>query len=272
MSIPMKGLYNGQFANEQTLGTPAQIFNQEGVLRGLAITAQSTPSLNVDVSVGVAIVNGEDSFNRFTYFLDLVGQTLGFATPPSVGQSRNDLVVIIVTQINGLLSTVAIDKIQGTAAVTGTQVDPNLIETPDLFYLVLARVTVVGGSSVITSGQITFTASSKATHNNISAVSATVFPIRQIAFLDANNVQSGRFLELVGGAMTGKLQFTGTNHAGLRLNNLTTAQRNALTPQLGDQIYNIDSGVTETFSVAGWTGGLSQKQINATKIFAEQNF
>jgi len=272
MPITLKGLYNAQFANEQTLGTWTQIFNQEGVLRGLAITAQSTPSLNVDVSVGVAVVNGEDSFNRFTYFLDLAGQTLGFATPPSVGQSRNDLVVIRVIQTNSLLTVVEIEIIQGTAAVTGTQVDPNLVETADLFYLVLARVTVVGGSSVITSGQITYTASSKATHNNISAASATIFPIRQIAFLDVSNVASGRFLELVGGALTGKLQFTGTNHAGLRLNNLTTAQRNALTPQLGDQIYNIDSGVTETFSIAGWTGGLSQKQINATKIFAEQNF
>ncbi len=40
------------------------------------------------------------------------------------------------------------------------------------------------------------------------------------------------------GMFGGLLSFTGTNHAGLRLNNLTTAERDLLSPLLGATIYN----------------------------------
>jgi hypothetical protein len=45
-----------------------------------------------------------------------------------------------------------------------------------------------------------------------------------------------------GDTMSGLLQFTGTDHAGLRLNNLTTTQRNLLSPSIGMLLANITTG------------------------------
>jgi hypothetical protein len=51
--------------------------------------------------------------------------------------------------------------------------------------------------------------------------------------------------KLAGDIMTGLLQFTGTTHAGLRLLNITTANRNALTAQAGMTVWNINTNRME---------------------------
>lgn len=56
---------------------------------------------------------------------------------------------------------------------------------------------------------------------------------------------SGNFVSKAGDTMTGLLGFTGTDHPGLRLNILTTAQKNALTPGAADFLY--DSTLSRPF-------------------------
>lgn len=66
-------------------------------------------------------------------------------------------------------------------------------------------------------------------------------------------VQSdARYVYKAGDTMTGLLQFSGTAHAGIKLNNLTTGQRDALTPSAGMAIYNTTTGRYEFRDSAAW--------------------
>lgn len=51
---------------------------------------------------------------------------------------------------------------------------------------------------------------------------------------------------------TGLQSFSGTNHAGLQLNSLTTAQRDALTPANGMLIYNSTVGAVQKYDNGTW--------------------
>ena len=59
-------------------------------------------------------------------------------------------------------------------------------------------------------------------------------------------------MEKSGGTMTGKIEFSGTGHAGIRLNNLTTAERDALTPEVGDKIFNTTAGEEQVYDGTNW--------------------
>jgi hypothetical protein len=63
---------------------------------------------------------------------------------------------------------------------------------------------------------------------------------------------SSTYVELAGDTMTGLLQFSGTTHAGIRLNNLTTAQRVALTPTSGMLVLDTDLDEFCHYNGAGW--------------------
>lgn len=55
---------------------------------------------------------------------------------------------------------------------------------------------------------------------------------------------------------TGLQQFSGTTHAGLRLNNLTTAERDALTGAAGMAVWNTTDGRLQLHNGSGWTSGM----------------
>lgn len=61
-------------------------------------------------------------------------------------------------------------------------------------------------------------------------------------------------LEKLGGTLTGEINFSGTTHAGVKLNNLTTTQRDALTPSAGMIIYNTTTGQVEKYESGSWVG------------------
>ena len=73
-----------------------------------------------------------------------------------------------------------------------------------------------------------------------------------------------------GETFTGLIQFSGTTHAGLQLNSLTTVQRDALTPANGMLIYNsttatvqkYDGGAWATLSVSGVPGAHASSHQN----------
>lgn len=76
-------------------------------------------------------------------------------------------------------------------------------------------------------------------------------------------IQNGKLaitpLAITGGSMTGLLQFSGTTHAGLRLNNLTTVQRNALvTVAAGMEIWNTTTGRVNIYDGTAWTDGFTR--------------
>jgi hypothetical protein len=52
--------------------------------------------------------------------------------------------------------------------------------------------------------------------------------------------------------MSGALQFSGNGNPGVRLNNLTTAQQNALTAGAGTIIFNTSLGVPSFYSGSSW--------------------
>lgn len=54
------------------------------------------------------------------------------------------------------------------------------------------------------------------------------------------SVEGVTLLTVAGGTMTGGIAFSGTGHAGITLNNLTTAQREALTPAAGMLVWDTD--------------------------------
>lgn len=67
------------------------------------------------------------------------------------------------------------------------------------------------------------------------------------------------YLPLAGGVLTGLLSFSGTNHAGVRLNNLTTAQRNAIgSPAAGSIVWNTTDNRVQVHNGTGWTNGFAR--------------
>jgi hypothetical protein len=70
-----------------------------------------------------------------------------------------------------------------------------------------------------------------------------------------------RKLQLGGGTLTGQLNFSGTNHAGLKLLSLTTVQRDALTPANGMVIYNTTNARVEKYSGGSWVGDVAAQEL-----------
>lgn len=72
-----------------------------------------------------------------------------------------------------------------------------------------------------------------------------------------------RKLKLIGGTLSGLLQFSGTTHAGIQLNSLTTTQRDALTPANGMLIYNSTTGTVQRYAGGAWV------TVTASQLYAE---
>jgi len=63
---------------------------------------------------------------------------------------------------------------------------------------------------------------------------------------------SGVNLPMAGGTMSGQLNFSGTNHAGIKLISLTTTERNALAASDGMLIYNTSNARVEQHTSGAW--------------------
>lgn len=74
-----------------------------------------------------------------------------------------------------------------------------------------------------------------------------------------------QYTQLSGDTMSGLLQFSGTGHAGIKLNSLTTTQRNALSAANGDLIYNTTDNLVEKYENSQW---VDVSKSPATKIVA----
>lgn len=74
-----------------------------------------------------------------------------------------------------------------------------------------------------------------------------------------------RYVKKSGDTMTGLLQFSGTTHAGLQLNSLTTTQRDALTPANGMLLYNSTASQMQKYENSQW---VDVSKSPATKVVA----
>lgn len=76
---------------------------------------------------------------------------------------------------------------------------------------------------------------------------------------------------LAGDTFTGVVQFSGTGHAGVKLNNLTTTQRDALTPAAGMVIYNTTTASVQRYDADSWddVGGAEVAQTRT--FFVSKN-
>ncbi len=68
--------------------------------------------------------------------------------------------------------------------------------------------------------------------------------------------------------------FEGTDHYGLRLNNLTTTQRDALTgsgaAKAGSMIYNTTTGAVEAYNGSSWGGSSAAGTVGAATVSANE--
>jgi hypothetical protein len=64
---------------------------------------------------------------------------------------------------------------------------------------------------------------------------------------------AGTSLLLTGGTLSGQINFSGTNHAGIRLVSLTTTERNALTAANGMLIYNTTTSTAQQYAGGAWS-------------------
>ena len=62
-----------------------------------------------------------------------------------------------------------------------------------------------------------------------------------------------RKAKLTGNTFAGLQQFSGTNHAGIKLISLTTTQRDALTPANGMLIYNATTATVQKYEAGAWS-------------------
>ena len=67
-----------------------------------------------------------------------------------------------------------------------------------------------------------------------------------------NNSDGFRSVKVIGDTMTGELSFSGTDHSGIIINSLTTAQRDVLTPSTGSIIWNSSTTQIEVYNGSTW--------------------
>ena len=78
----------------------------------------------------------------------------------------------------------------------------------------------------------------------------------------------GDFLANGSVPMTGALTFSGTTHPGIRLNSLTTTQRDAMTPLFGYLVANSTNTAVEWYNGSAWTGIGGGGSFDATTVDA----
>src|SRR4051812_36851095 len=84
--------------------------------------------------------------------------------------------------------------------------------------------------------------------NGNAGIDATLRPVS-----DGEGTDSALKISTVAARLAGPLDFAGTDHAGIRLNNLTTGQRDALQgPEKGMLVFNVTTGETEQYDGTAW--------------------
>ena len=119
-----------------------------GVMTGdLAVTTTGTGNGSVSVAAGDVFIQHTTANQGFYYAVNDAATTVGSFAANSSGNSRIDLVTVLVTD-TGATPSVAFAIVQGTASAT--PVAPTPPSSSTAHYLVLAQVTIPNGFTVTT--------------------------------------------------------------------------------------------------------------------------
>lgn len=116
------------------------------------------------------------------------------------------------------------------------------------YWLVLSAVLTSGAAVTLATGQVTVVETGFNTEVPSFVVTPTYYTAAQS---DARYTVSSTKVSKAGDTMSGPLVFSGTTNAGIKLNNLTTAQRNALTGAAGMAVYDTTIG-SPMFYTTAW--------------------
>lgn len=163
-----------------------------------------------------------------------------------------------VSHYEGVLST-PIDSSQ----TTGITISPVPDYTPSGETLIISvlnpkgvedlsctGISAAGVLSGVTRGLVTASGGSSSARAHGAGIKVVISNPWQL--YDDINTASESKVDLAGDTMTGLLQFSGTDHAGIRLISLTTAQRIGLTPANGDMVYDSDFGQGYQYVGGSW--------------------
>lgn len=248
------------FATEQTLSFFTLMMSQ-GIVWGFNVTAQSTPDMTVNVSAGFGICNTNTEYKKIP-FANESNKVEGFGASPSAGQSRIDLVVVRITKVSSQETKAEVVIIPGTASASPTA--PILVETANLFYIVLAQVTIVGGSSQITSGQIV-TSGNLVNASNVNlqpTINATTFEIYPVSRF------TNTFLQVLTTANIGDNTITNAKMADNSVGTADIIDLNVTTAKIANNAVTTakiaDGGVT--------TAKIADGNITAAKLAGDLAF
>lgn len=152
----------------------------------------------------------------------------------------------------------------GTPTLSADAATKAYVDAGDALYLLLTGGTLSGNlafSGATTPGLVP---------NNLTAVeigNLVVPPIGSTVFNETslqlnmwdgavwNEIRTGNYLPIAGGTLGGNLLWNTTTVPGLRLNNLTTVQRDATTPAAGSLIWNTTTTRANLYDGSAWNSG-----------------
>jgi hypothetical protein len=191
--------------------------NQIGV--GYSVISRSW-SLLKSVSLGFAEPSGSGIQSRS---ITIPATTGTLITTGDIGTVTNDMLAgsIATSKITGLAASATTDTTDASNITSGS--------------LALARLTTTGTASA-------------STYLRGDGVWSEI----DLSGYLTTGTAASTYLPLAGGNMSGAISFLGTTHAGIRLINLTTAQRNALSSLTGNLIYNASTTALDYQTGTGW--------------------
>jgi hypothetical protein len=122
-------------------------------------------------------------------------------------------------------------------------------------HLTIASTGVVNVANLTTNGVVTATSGTGTLATVAPGSNGNVLTSNGTTWTSAAPAAAGA--TLAANTFTGLQQFSGTTHAGIRLNNLTTAERDALSsPAAGMAIWNTTDGRLQLHNGSAWTSGM----------------
>jgi len=122
-------------------------------------------------------------------------------------------------------------------------------------HLTIASTGVVNVANLTTNGVVTATSGNGTLATVAPGSNGNVLTSNGTTWTSAAPAAAGA--TLAANTFTGLQQFSGTGHAGIRLNNLTTAERDALSsPAAGMAIWNTTDGRLQLHNGSAWTSGM----------------
>lgn len=165
-------------------------------------------------------------------------------TWPSVGG-------VMLTANSSLPAANLTGTIEAARLGTGTANSTTYLRGDNTWAAVTSGVTSITGTpnQIAVTGTTTPVLSLPATITGLTSVTSTTFVGGLTGTASGN-------LALTGGTLTGPLAFSGTTHSGLRFNNLTTTQRDALSGSAaGMAVWNTTTNRLSVHDGAAWTSG-----------------